>query len=81
VKLKLIGIGQNEFGEINIGFWFTMFFTTEWVYLGLWDVFARKQNRNPFYRYSGKNYYLKLMKIGLQGSGYELKDEQLVIGA
>jgi len=66
----LIGIGQNEFGKINIGLWFTMFFTTEWVYLGLWDVFARMQNRNPFYRYSGKNYYWKLMKIGLKGSGY-----------
>jgi hypothetical protein len=48
-----------------------MFGTMEWVYLGLWDVLAMKQDRNPFYRLFGKNYYWRLMEIGLKGSEYE----------
>ena len=69
-KLKTIGIDQNEFKKILKDLRWTMFGTMEWNYLGLWDVLAMKQNRNPFYRFVGNDYYWKLMKIGLKGSEF-----------
>ncbi len=70
-KLHAIGIDQNDFKKISKGLWWTMCYTMEWIYLGLWDVFAMKQHRNPLYRLYGKSYYWKLMKIGLKGSEYD----------
>lgn len=70
-KLEAIGIDQNVFKKISKGLWWTMFGTIESAYLGLWDVFAMKQDRNPLYRLYGKSYYWKLMAIGLKGSEYE----------
>lgn len=70
-KLETIGIDQGEFKKISKELWWTMFGNNEWAYLGLWDVFAMKQYRNPLYRLYGKNYYWKQMKLGLKGSEYE----------
>ncbi|MCF8426658.1 MAG: hypothetical protein K9H61_13890 [Bacteroidia bacterium] len=70
-KLNSIGIDQSKFKVISKGLWWTMAGTMEWAYLGLWDVFAMKQYRNPLYRLYGKGYYWKLMAIGLKGSEYE----------
>jgi len=70
-KLQAIGIDQNEFKEISKELYWTLVGTWEWKYLGLWDVLAMKQSRNLWYRFFGKNYYWKLMKIGLKGSEYE----------
>jgi hypothetical protein len=72
-KLESIGISQNEFKDISNEIEWTMFGTMEWAYLGLWDVFAMKQYRNPFYRFFGKSFYWKLMAIGLKGSEYEYR--------
>jgi hypothetical protein len=69
-KLEAIGIDQNEFKKISKGLWWTMVGTMEWAYLGLWDVFAMKQYRNPLYRFYGKSYYWRLMAIALKGSEY-----------
>lgn len=74
-KLKSIGIYQNEFKKISKELRCTIFGTMEWAYLGLWDVFAMKQNRNPLYRLNGKGYYWKLMAIGLKGSEYEIRQK------
>jgi hypothetical protein len=71
-SLKSVGIDQYEFQKISKGLWWTMVGTMEWTYLGLWDVFALKQYRNPLYRLYGKGYYWKLMAIGLKGSEYEI---------
>jgi hypothetical protein len=76
-KIEAIGIDQNEFKKISKELWWTMSGTMEWAYLGLWDVFALKQNRNPLYRFYGKGYYWKLMAIGLKGSEYEKPKEKL----
>lgn len=73
IKLESIGINQKEFNEISQSLWWTMFGNNEWEYLGLWDVFAMKQFRNPFYHLYGKNYYWKLMQIGLKGSEFDNK--------
>lgn len=72
-QLKSIGIDKRMFEQINKQIWWTMVGTMEWAYLGLWDILAMKQNRNPFYRLYGKKYYWKVMRIALQGSEYELK--------
>jgi hypothetical protein len=69
-KLQAIGIDQNGFRKISKGLWWTMFGTMEWAYLGLWNVFAMKQYRNPLYRFYGENYYWNLMSIGLKGNEY-----------
>jgi hypothetical protein len=74
-QLTAIGIGQDEFKKISNGLWWTLFWTMEWAYLGLWDVFAMKQFRNPLYRLYGKKYYWKLMALGLKGSEYERKQK------
>ena len=70
-KLEAVGIDKNEFKKISKGLWWTMFGTMEWAHLGLWDVLAMKQYRNPLYRLYGKSYYWKLMAIGLKGSEYD----------
>ncbi len=67
-QLESIGFNQNQFKQISKRLWWTLFGTIEWAYLGLWDVLALKQYRNPLYRFYGKSYYWKLMKIGLKGS-------------
>jgi hypothetical protein len=43
----------------------------EWSYLGLWDLLAMKQYRNPFYRVYGRKYYWKVMEVALKGSEYK----------
>jgi hypothetical protein len=67
-KLESIGISKKEFKTISKGLWWTLVGTLEYNYLGLWDALAMKQYRNPLYRFYGKNYYWKLMEIGLRGS-------------
>ena len=72
-KLAAIGIDQAAFNRINKMLRYTLTGSTEWVYLGLWDVLAMKQYRNPFYRFYGKRYYWELMRIALQGSAYTMR--------
>ncbi len=70
-QLTDIGIDQHEFKKISKALKSTLFGTMEWTYLGLWDVLAMKQYRNPFYRFFGRNFYWQAMAIALKGSGYE----------
>ena len=72
-QLESIGINQKKFKKISKEICWTMVGTFEWVYLGLWDLLAMKQYRNPLYRFYGQKYYWKVMKIGLKGSIYERK--------
>ena len=72
-----VGFDQKEFKKISKWLWWTLFYTTEWAYLGLWDILAMKQYRNPFYKFYGKNYYWKVMSISLKGSEHENKKQQL----
>ncbi len=69
-KLQALGIGQEEYKKISKSLCWTLFGTLEWQYLGLWDVLAMKQHRNPLYRFYGKSYYWQLMAIALRGSPY-----------
>jgi hypothetical protein len=69
-KLEVIGIDQDQFEKISKGLCWTMLGTLEWDYLGLWDVLAMRQYRNPLYRLFGRRYYWEAMAIGLKGSEY-----------
>ena len=70
-KLAAIGIDPNEYRRISKGLWWTLFGTMELSYIGLWDVLAIKQYRNPFYRFYGESFYWRMMSIGLMGSEYK----------
>lgn len=69
-RLALVGINQVEFKRINKKVYWTLFGTMEWQYLGLWDVLAMKQFRNPFYSLFGERFYWWTMQVALQGSGF-----------
>lgn len=75
-KIKTAGIGEKEYRKITHSLYFTLSGSLEWNYLGLWDVLAMKQHRNPFYRWYGRKYYWKVMEIALRGSEYQQKIRQ-----
>lgn len=70
-ELAAAGIDNKTFKKINREIWWTMFGTMEWTYLGLWDLLAMKQYRNPIYSLYGRKYYWRVMEIALKGSEYK----------
>lgn len=74
-QLAGVGIDQNEFKKISKALKPILLGTLEWTYLGLWDVLAMKQQRDPLYRFFGKKYYWQAMSLALKGSGYEIKED------
>ena len=42
-------------------------FTTEWQYLGQWDILAAKQRKSFFYGWTGKKFYWWTMQIATSG--------------
>ena len=72
IQLSKVGIDEIEFKRINKKIKWTLIGTMEWNYLGLWDLLAMKQFRNPLYKYRllGKKFYWEAMKIALKGSQY-----------
>lgn len=69
-QLEQIGINKMAFEKISEDIKWTMFGIMEWSYIGLWDLLATKQYRNPFYILFGRKYYWKVMNIALKGSEY-----------
>ncbi len=70
MKLESVGIDMQMFEKISKQISATLIMTMEWSYLGLWDLLAMKQYRNPFYRFYGRKYYWKVMEVALKGSEY-----------
>ncbi|MFS4469705.1 hypothetical protein [Maribacter sp. 2210JD10-5] len=62
-----LGFTESELTAIRKKIKWSLFGTWEWTYLGHWDVLAMKQNRNPFYRFNGANFYWWTMEIALKG--------------
>jgi hypothetical protein len=67
--LASVGLDEVECREIRSKIKYTLLGTLEWQYLGLWDLLAMKQFRNPLYQFTGKKFYWWTMRIALKGSG------------
>lgn len=65
--LRQLGFSFTELQEIRKKIKWILFGTTEWNYLGHWDLLAMKQSRNFLYRLHGRDYYWWTMKIALKG--------------
>jgi len=65
--LLQLGFSLLELQEIRKKVKWTFFGTTEWTYLGHWDLLAMKQKRSFLYRLTGRDYYWWTMKIALKG--------------
>ncbi len=70
-QLEIVGISQGECENLSREIRWTMLGTMEWAYLGLWDVLALKQHRNPFYRFIGEKFYWRTMEVALRGCQHQ----------
>ncbi len=70
-QLLSVGISENKIAEIENKIKLIFIGTMEYSYLGLWDLLALKQERNPFYCFFGKKFYWWAMEIALKGISFK----------